>query len=234
MRMRLEFPENFGEVFPTPIPPSTKSEWDVNYNGQVYAYVPKSSFRAALKNPVMIDVEERQSAALLVVILSQGQGGTATNAESIAPTKVIDFAQQNGQPSLSLRVFVDEWGNPIAFRRWADDDMTDVLTELNQPPYVSAAQMQSGNMDPDDPEGRLRIQTWPGYVQMLKFVTVVNSDPTGRQGVLTPFDGRNRGPFVFSAGGNGRFWVPNTSPPKMETDLDNLYSYRLAQSGKGN
>jgi hypothetical protein len=49
-----------------------------------------------------------------------------------------------------------------------------------------------------------------------------------------PFDGQNRGPFVFSAGGNMQFYVPNSNPSMMETDLDNLYSYRLAQSGRGN
>jgi len=232
LRLRQEFPNNFGEVFKV-IGPLTGS------NGQQYSYNPKPAYVSAIQSPIQSGpntypdpVPEGQAAALLVLILSQGQGGTAGTAESIAPTKTINFPQQNNPQPVALRVFVDEWGTPISFRRLADDDMTDVLNELNQPPYVSAAQVQSGHMDPQDPEGRLMIQTWPNRTLLMPLLA--NNTPNNRPYMQNPFDGRNRGPFVFSAGGNMQFYVPGSNPQVMETDLDNLYSYRLAQSGKGN
>jgi type II secretory pathway pseudopilin PulG len=234
MRLRQEFPNNFGEVFSGgqvgPYPGPT---------GSIYKYDSKPAYLAAIKSPyqnppgVIPDpVSEGQAAAMLMLILSQGQGGTAGTAESIAPTKVINFPQQNNQPPVGLRVFVDEWGTPISFRRLADDDMTDVLSELNQPPYVTAAQVQSGHMDPQDPDGRLMIQTWPNRALLMTFLA--SKTPNDRPLLQTPFDGLNRGPFVFSAGRDMQFYVPNSNPIVMETNLDNLYSYRLAQSGKGN
>jgi prepilin-type N-terminal cleavage/methylation domain-containing protein len=237
LRLRQEFPENFGEVFSTgqlgPYPGPT---------GQIYKYVSKPAYLAAIKNPLQsppntflepVDpkgnpIQEGQAAAMLFLILSQGQGGTDANPESIAPTKLIDYPQTGGG-TVSLRVFVDEWGTPISFRRLADDDMTDVLTDLNQPPYVTLAQVQSGNMDPQDPEGRLKIANWPNQGQLKTFFA--SAGPQTRPFIQNPFDGRNRGPFVFSAGGDRTFYNANLS---MQTDLDNLYSYRLAQSGKGN
>jgi type II secretory pathway pseudopilin PulG len=229
LRLRQEFPQNVAEVFPA-IPPS------VTFNGMTYVYGPKPAYAAALKSPFqsapntfLEPFPEASASAILMLILNQGQGGSAGTAESIAPTTVVNFPQQNNQPPVSLRVFVDEWGTPISFRRAADDDMTDVLAELNQPPYVSAAQVQSGHMDPQDPDGRLMIQTWPGRAQLMPFLSANN--PGTRPYIQNPFDGRNRGPFVFSAGGDKLFYNANGS---MQTDLDNLYSYRLAQSGKGN
>jgi competence protein ComGC len=226
LRLRQEFPENFGEIF------SGATLGTYSYNG-------KTVFLAAVKDPLKSGptnypdpVPEGQSAAMLVLILSQGQGGTTTNPESIAPTKLVSFPQNTqGAAPVPLRVFVDEWGTPISFRRLADDDMPDVLNELNQPPYVTAAQLQSGNMDPHDPEGRLRM-TWPMRGQLLAGLSQAN--PASRPYIVDPFDGKNRGPFVFSAGGNTQFYVTGSNPPVMEVGLDNLYSYRLAQSGKGN
>lgn len=245
MRLRQEFPQKFEEVFNTP-PPIP----DPGGGTTGYVYAPKAVFQNALKSPNMVASgppsafpktfpenparPEEQSAALLVLILSQGQGGSTTTPESIAPTKLLDFAQSQGPP-VSLPVFRDEWGTHIAFRRQADDDMTDVLGELN-PQFPLAqypvTQPLPKSLDPLDPDGRMLA--WPGSALLAKTFLLWNNNPPNRPyvaGNQNPFDGRNRGPFVFSAGGNTRFYNANGS---METDLDNLYSYRLAQSGKGN
>src|SRR5262245_3738809 len=225
MRLRQEFPQNFGDVFSTAsfTPPS----------GQTYTYNSKAAFVQAVKSPLQptpgtfVDSPpESQSAALLVLILTQGRGGSATDPESIARTKLMDFPQQpgpNGQqmPPVQLRVFVDAWGNHIAFRRLADDDLLDVLAELNQPPFVSPGQVTSGNMDPQDPDGRLKIATWPGKAQLLPVLARTN--PNSRPYIVDPFDGRNRGPYAVSAGRDGVFFNEN-----------DLYSFRLAREGKGN
>jgi prepilin-type N-terminal cleavage/methylation domain-containing protein len=219
LRLRQEFPNNFGEV---------NSTVTLTYLGHTYNYGSKAAYKAAIKNPRLsgpnqyVEYQpEMQSAAMLLIILSQGAGGASTNPETIARTAVFDFPQNNNQPDIQLRVFVDAWGKHIAFRRAADEDMTDVLNELNQAPFVTSAQIVSGNMDPQDPEGRLRMQGWPGRAQCESFLASTN--PQSRPYVPFPFDGRNRGPFCFSAGKDNTFLT-----------ADDLYSFRLQQFRQGN
>lgn len=238
LRLRQEFPQNFSELVPSP---------PLTINGQTYVYPVKAAFKTALKAPVAVEViPESQSAALVYLILSQGSGGSTTDVDSIARTKLMDYPQQNNAPPIQLKVFADEWGNHIGFHRWADDDMTDVLAELNLPPFVASptpAPPAISKNDPQDPEARLQPlppgSTQPAWnaayrLQALQLLATPR--------MQNPFDGKNRGPFVFSPGRNGRFRALNTAPnsppddPTMaaETDLDNLYSYRIAGSGKGN
>ena len=202
-----------------------------------HVYRVKPAFRTALRNSTAVElVPESQSAALLVLILSQGAGGSTTEADGIARTAMMDFPQTNNT-LMQFRVFADEWGNPIGFRRWADDDMTDVFAELNQPPHVPIqSPIAPGGLlktDPQDPEGRLQMpqQFWftpqngPNYrIQALALLVTPK--------LQNPFDGRNRGPFIMSAGKNGLYYIPPNGP--FETDRDNLYSYRLARAGTGN
>ena len=145
----------------------------------------------------------------------------------------MDFPQQNG-PSIQLRVFTDEWGTHIGFRRWADDDMLDVLAELNQPPFANPGPPgPPGTLlktDPQDPEGRLQLpqQYWspPASGTYRAQALALLATPK----MQNPFDGRNRGPFIVSAGKNKLFYENG----QFERDLDNLYSYRIAGSGRGN
>jgi prepilin-type N-terminal cleavage/methylation domain-containing protein len=232
LRLRQEFPQNFSELVPSP---------PLTINGQTYIYPVKAAFKTALKSPLAAETTpEAQSAALLYLILSQGSGGSTTDVDSIARTKLMDYPQQNNAPAIQLKVFADEWSNHIGFRRWADDDMTDVVGtrdvpgELNLPPFVAAPAPPLPGIsknDPQDPEGRLQLAAQPPW------------NPNLRQQALTllatpklqnPFDGLNRGPFVFSAGKNGLFRINNDPAQPFETNLDNLYSYRIAGSGKGN
>jgi len=226
LRLRQEFPQNFSELTPVTLPP---------INGSSYVFPVKAAFKTALKSPLAAETTpEAQSAALLYLILSQGSGGSTTDVDSIARTKLMDYPQQNNAPAIQLKVFADEWSNHIGFRRWADDDMSDVLSELNLPPFVAAPAPPPPGIsknDPQDPEGRLQMLAQPPW------------NPNLRQQALTllatpklqnPFDGTNRGPFVFSAGKNGLFRINNDPAQPFETNLDNLYSYRIAGSGKGN
>ncbi|HKB00725.1 MAG TPA: hypothetical protein VKD90_00835, partial [Gemmataceae bacterium] len=159
-------------------------------------------------------------------------------AETMARTGLLDFPQNpvGGQtpPPVQLRVFVDEWGKHIAFRRQADDYDTAILDELNQAPFVDASKIPTGNLDPQDPDGRLKKPTtaWGnvvnqngqqenGKVVATRFLAYTNQG--SRPYILDPFDGRNRGPFAFSAGKDDTFYTDN-----------DLYSFRLAQQGRGN
>jgi prepilin-type N-terminal cleavage/methylation domain-containing protein len=235
LRLRQEFPQHFGEVF---------AKVTLTVGSYTYIYDGKPIFKKAAGNPLQdaqgryLEIPEAQSAAILVLILSQGAGGSTTDVDTIARTKLMDYPQQGGG-NITLKVFSDEWGNHMAFRRVADDDMTDVLTDLNQPPFVAA--LPSPNpptkADPQDPEGRLSLPAnqWittngqNGKVLATSFLA--GTDPSTRPYLVDPFKGWNRGPFVVSSGKNGVFYQPNGA---WEVDLDNLYSYRVGSSGRGN
>jgi prepilin-type N-terminal cleavage/methylation domain-containing protein len=209
LRLRQEFPQSYAEVrminvFTGPYLPLQSPS----------VYGPKPLYLAAIGagNGTAGD----EAAALLLVVLAQGRGGTAFNAEEIGPVQTRDMG---GKP---MRVLVDAWGNPMCLRRWATDAELKLLlldpinNELNLPPFVTPAQVISGNCDPQDPDGRLRFNTWAGKAQAQAWFTSVlaNTDP---------FDGRNRGPYIVSAGKDAQY-----------TTDDDLYSFRLQSAGKGN
>lgn len=217
LRMRQEFPQNFGEVL--------DKYTTGGYPGamQQMTYSGKLLFLQAIKNPVLVG-SDQEGAAMLYLILSQGFGGVTFEPEKAGPTKVMNFQQQNA-PDIQLRVFVDEWGTPISFRRIIDDDMVGELMELNQAPFVDESRLRAGkSVDPLDPEGRLAITTWPEYQPMFKYFAQPN--PAMRPYIVNPFDGKNRGPFVFSAGKDQQ-WLP-------PADQDNIFSFRIQKYGKGN
>ncbi len=184
------------------------------------AYGPRQSIVNAIGagNGPNTDIE---SAVLLYLILSQSRGGAAQNVEQIARTDLIDVGGKQ------QRVFVDEWSNPICFRRWATDaELTSatapLLTELNSPPFVASA--TTLNKDPDDPDGRLKANSsWKPQAQQIvrQWFTIPLNNV-----VADPFDGNNRGPFILSAGKDAQISPPN--------DADNLYGFRLQQFRKGN
>ena len=59
------------------------------------------------------------------------------------------------------------------------------------------------------------------------------ADPLTSFGTIAdPFDGRNRGPYVVSAGRNGKL-IPGDRYTNF-MDPDDLYSFRLQREGKGN
>ena len=227
LRLRQEFPQNFDEArTPAVI---------LLPNGQQYVFEAKPYFRNAIKN-ARGPSPEMESAALLVLILSHGRGGVAFDVEGAAPIQTVEFdlVAMPGFPNppagakLPLRVCIDSWSWPIAFRRAAPDNAADVLVELNQPPFVSPTQISSGNMDPDDPEGQLRPKPaspstdWvPQFraAARLFFATAPLADPFG-EGQLVFL---NRGPFVYSAGRDRVYLSEN-----------DLYSFRLQSTGRGN
>jgi prepilin-type N-terminal cleavage/methylation domain-containing protein len=216
LRMRQEFPQNFGELYNPP-------------SGFSSSYPSKPIYIAATQGLSTTVNPENQNAAMLYIVMSQGRGGVTFGNDTASRTALIDFPLANGGATRQLRVFVDEWGTPIGFRREADDDIQFVLDELNQPPFVNAVQAAAyaagtPKNDAMDPEGRLQIQGWPLYTLAYNFLRQPN--PANRPYIVNPFDGKNRGPFVFSTGGDKVYYPPNHE--------DNIYSYRIQQTGRGN
>jgi len=107
-----------------------------------------------------------------------------------------------------------------------DDGTGGIAAELSQPPFAPAKYP-----DLQDPEGRLgplpaMANNWlPGgrAAALDLFISKVpNTRPLFNQ-ATNPFDGLNRGPYVFSAGKDGQYGT-----------ADDLYGFRLQQSGRGN
>src|SRR5262249_15749578 len=79
LRLRQEFPQHFGEVF---------SKVTLTFNNYTYIYDGKAIFKKAAGNPLTdaqgryLEIPEAQSAALLVLILSQGAGGSTTHVDA--------------------------------------------------------------------------------------------------------------------------------------------------------
>jgi len=180
------------------------------------AYGPKQIYTTAIGTGN--STPDLEAAALLFVVLSQNRGGITFNVEESGRTEVIDVGGKQ------VRVLMDEYGTPFCLRRWATDNEMNMLPadELNQPPFVTEKQKLSGNRDLADPEGRFRNgapRPWnPPYKNQVRqlFTTIL---PT----VADPLDGRNRGPYVVSAAKDKQF-----------VTQDDLFSFRIQSSGKGN
>jgi prepilin-type N-terminal cleavage/methylation domain-containing protein len=213
LQLRREFPQTYAEVRCAAVFPAT----DLNLRS---AYGGKPAFLNAIQGNGTPDTE---SAALLFLILTQSKGGAATDPETIARTSTIDIGGKQ------MRVFVDEWGTPICFRRWARDTEIIALTELNLPPHVVASAI---NKDPDDPDGKLKANS--GWAPLLRagvtawFTTPLPEVIDPFDGVI-PFNGLNLGPFVH----RGPF-VLSVGRDKTVATEDDLYSFRIAQFQRGN
>ncbi len=209
LRLRKEFPQNFAEARFNAFP-------DANLSA---AYGPKSSYTAAIG--ALNGTPDEESAVLLYIILSQGRGGATTDGESIAKTTLI-FVGNSGQ---QRRVFVDEYGTPIGHRRWlTDNEMALTNDETNNSPFANG-QSAFDLRDPDDPTGRLHQSNWP--VANANIARTWFTQPLLNT-VNDPFDGRNRGPTIVSAGKNKLFMATSGGLD------DDLFSFRIQQSGKGN
>src|SRR5258708_6899862 len=128
LRMRQEFPHNTGEL---------ASFFNLTMNGQKANYQPRPYFTVPFQSNSVgwTTMSDPENAALLSLILMQGKGGIAFNADSIGPTKVINIG------SAQMKVFVDDYGSPIVFRLQLDDDNPALIAEFNQPPFVTQSQM---------------------------------------------------------------------------------------------
>jgi prepilin-type N-terminal cleavage/methylation domain-containing protein len=210
LRLRKEFPQTYNEArLNSSNNPYNDAGLNAAYGARTSIWNPTNGGAIGNGNGPNTDIE---SAVLLFLFLSQSRGGATQNAEQISRTDVINVG------GIQQRVFVDEWGNPICFRRWASDtEMTLTNDELNSPPFVNA---NSTNKDLQDPDGKLKTGgSWTTPYQSLTRQWFTSVLPV----VSDPFNGKNKGPFVFSAGRDAT----------VDTQ-DDLYSFRLQQFRKGN
>ena len=206
LRMRQEFPQTYAEA--------RALLGDPMYGSKLMY---RNAIGAGSSTP------DLEAAALLVVALSQNRGGITFSVEEIGRTEVRDIGGKQ------MRVILDEYGTPICLRRWATDGELNSLPadELNQQPFVSPSQIASGNKDPDDPEGRFRNpapRQWDASYKTQAELLFTSVLPTVADPLPDfPVVSRNRGPYVVSAGKD-----------KLFVTEDDLFSFRIQGSGKGN
>ena len=198
LRLRQEFPQNFAEA--------TATTTITTAGKNTIVLSPKNAYTLAIGGTSSGAVSAQdQSAVCLALILQQARGGSAFNGKEAAPgsAKTVNLGGTN------FEVFADAWGKNIGLARWVDTSILPnagaIVTDLNLDPYVK---LGSPSYDPDDPEGKLVGYTPPSS----------NPSPTS----LIYFDGKFRGPFLFSVGPNGN-----------AGDGDDHYGYRVKAGKKG-
>ena len=195
MQTRREFPNTFTEAT-TPV------------SGPGGYSLPARTTFSSCNPPATSLTDKEQAAALLYLILSEkGTGGASFNADEA--TRGAQQTINDTTTSRSFRVFVDAWGTPITFIRYASGGLNG--SELNSAPFVNPA---VSLQDPLDPRGKL--QNWSGNSALSG---VFGSFPGG----ATAFNGKNRQPAVISAGANKDF--------EGMFDMDNVVGYRLRRQG---
>lgn len=222
LRLRQEFPQTFIEAdrarFLAAFPAFAT-------NPDLATYLPKPVFSTLLSGTAN-DVPDKESAVLLYLILSQGTGGVTFNVENVGGIQTIPVG------GVQHKVFVDGFGSPISFRRWADmvDDPNNlgIVAELSQSPYAATGK----GLDHQDPERKLAPplpqdpNPWVPALRLPALGLFISSTANTRPLFnvnINPMDGLNRGPYVFSAGRD-----------KVYSSQDDLLGFRLQQQGRGN
>jgi len=219
--LRVEFPQTFYDAVNFPVTLSSMG-FNVPMKSSYFRAVQGMS-PAPVANPGYPQAHY-ESAALLFIALTQerrGMGAFSPN-EQVGP-HAIGNVDLYGK---SFKVFIDTWGEPIAFIRWPTGAaMTD---DINQSPFqvlntftINGVPTQLP-VDPQDPERTLNDTAWSNQAGFSNNIHLLN--PNGPQ---------NLSPFVFSAGRDKSFGVDATYAGVGSTDeLDNLYGYRHRGAGR--
>jgi hypothetical protein len=153
-----------------------------------------------------------ESSVCLYLALQQRRAGTNTNVDNILTSRETPTA-----PNSTVKYIVDDWKTPIAFFRWPYSN-----TDLNP------GGNRNQNNDLEDPEGLLTMGGWNTgvFTQLCHPVnTSYRLDPTmasaGRDGVfgLDSLDSQQPPQSMATTNAGGTY--------------DNLYSYRLRETGRG-
>jgi prepilin-type N-terminal cleavage/methylation domain-containing protein len=247
LRLKQEFPTSFFTALfpgtigrttttyylpPSPVPPFTRPN-NLPFTGKP-AYV-KACYDPATDKPKIDLAIEKQSSALLVMALEQGRSGVApeTLDQSVGSTFI---KQENG-----YRYLVDTWGNPLRLFIFPTND-SQMLSDLVRNPAIA------GDKDPQDPEDLLIVASTPPiwtnpsfpallhpqipFQKLLKLVPIiVSAGPDGQLGLFEAPESALTGPYMTPVPANTAPLPLSTNKRNPEDRFDNLYSFRLRQTG---
>lgn len=175
-----------------------------------YNYPSSPAFKGLNPNPGGATLE--QSAACLYAAVA-------------AMGSLDGLEQQVGTSPNGYKVFVDGFGQPIAFIRLAFDGNAG---ELNNSPFT-----KSPNQDPFDPDGKAAGVLTSTPALWTTFLGPQLTD-AGAYSYPTTYraTNRNHAIAIFSAGQNKKYYeVPASSG--LFDDADNLFGYRLREGRHG-
>ncbi len=244
MLQKLEFPQTFWEavLWPGIVNLQLKS----SYVRQITAQVTPASIQAAA-NGLTSNQMLQESAVLLYISSTQGRRGMAAfNAtDAVGPFAVGTTTLYHYPNNPTYPVFIDNWGQPIAFIRWPTGAL--VTHELNDPAYPYATfttfntlpplqavfQGKRVRIDPTDPEAALFLGDWSTNSK-TQFQNAVHKLPQTFDAML------NLSPFLISAGPDKQLEGSITdygigadfTQTGSQNEFDNLYSYRTRGMGR--
>jgi len=196
IRIRGDFPQTV---------PEANSVGGVGYAG--YTVPGSQTYIKKLANYTGGGSANEESAICLHMILTQARRGVMFNPEEAMGAGGI--GQVRGMP-----VFMDKFGSPIGFRRWANSAVPVEATILNEVEGNKDLTPDATRKDPYDPEGRLNGWT---DTNTPSLVTVLGGNFQNNRNYL---------PFVYAMGKDKVF---------NGSDSDDIFSFRLRKSGqKGN
>jgi prepilin-type N-terminal cleavage/methylation domain-containing protein len=211
LRLRQEFPESVADLdLNTLFPNSPNATVNALAAAIKMNYVPKPAYLKHATGLATLAVPD-QNAILFNLALDQSRGGVGFNAESgvgSVGTKAVG----------NFKVFIDNWDQPIRYVRFLKQDAVApgdnlwlaIGNELNQPPYV-AANSVADKRDSIDPKGLLQ-KTPATNLARIALDTWLGNVNTGA----------NRQYFAYSYG-----------PDMKPFTNDELYTFRLKGTGKG-
>ena len=192
--MRMEMPQNWKEVETPPI--------TITINGKTYT-PDESPLRVYYKDAAAGKSPSRS--ALLFLIIQN------LNPEALEAFHGSEVADTDGD---GLLEFVDAWGRPIQFLRWApafpDSDLQQNVLALCEPKYVPQRNVEDNRwwLARDD---RLKAAMVKASEQH-PFLLDEQTNPTGIGWFLYP--------LIYSAGPDGKYGIDegDDSPPTVGTD----------------
>jgi type II secretory pathway pseudopilin PulG len=215
-KLKNEFPQSFDEVWMTT---PTTGPRPINLNGAVLQ--PRSVFVEIAKksyNPAPT-LQEQAAALLYAALTATGTGGTSGDLDGLN--------QQVGTTPSGLTVFVDNWGTPITFVRWAGPP------EVQNEPFSRANVVQTRlgafpTKNPLDPTGKLLdvsvnpINTWANTPNRALAQTQLG----------VTFTPDNFVPTLISAGPDKEFGTDVYGANSADAaGSDNVVGYRLRREG---
>ncbi len=219
-KLKNEFPETLVEAT-TPITFAATSPPIVLQPRKVFV-------SAATTGSPEGDANFEAAALIYTALTATGTGGTSGDLDGLN--------QQVGTTPGGRQAFVDNWGTPITFRRWADPD------EVQSEPFVrrNVIQTRSGtsySLNMIDPSGKLlnRLDNlWgndmnPASLNYQMRMAARNALFPGATWIEWP--NRNVVPTLISAGPDKIFGSSIYGADSTDAGSDNVVGYRLRREG---
>ena len=187
--MRMEMPQNWAEVNADPLKMSDEG-YSIEPSPLLNYY--REAYKKATASGVPSQPEAFRAALLFLIVQN-------LNPETLEAFHGNEIADTNGD---GLLEFVDAWGKPIQFLRWApafpgSDSQPDVLAFLD-PPY------DQGNDNHD-----WWIQRDQRLLDAMASARIIHADPTDERENTDEW--KNIGwflyPLIYSAGPNGNYGI---------------------------